>query len=250
MPFERLTNALSAAKKAWQAQEVNEKQPTAPAALPTPNVNLYYVDTISKAEEELPVITHKGRLECRREEMSAELDAALRQDEKDPNKLQSVIYGIIMLMMRLAAKSDQENIYKITLKVKTQAHEIKATYNRWEGVTIAVISAAVSIGGGLAGLSPFVPTSLLSSESSKILFSASQSIGTAGTGLSGIGSIFNNKSEGERQVLNTYSRQTQDAGDEKKGSKQNKNASIKDAKDSLAECARAHNEAVRAMTSA
>lgn len=263
MVFERLSNALSAAKKAWQEPKIDDKVPAITDTVEQVLVSNYYVDTLSKVGEELPTVgnaqpantqlttaaIYKGKVEYHLDKLSKQFDLELRlEDGRDYDRLQSQIYAIIMCMMRMAAKADQENIYEISLKIKTQAHEIQATYNTWQGLTITVISASVSIAGGVAGLAPFFPAALISEGGAKALAYASQGIGTAGTGLSGLGSIFNNKSEGTRQVLQIYLKRSQDAEEERKGSKQNKGQLINTAKAAAEEFNRSRHEAHRAAT--
>lgn len=255
--IERLSNAWSAAKKAWQEPTVETANIAASVAIPQPANNTYYVDTLSKAGEELPQVNngnlnnaadapYKGRVEYHYEQISADMDAALNQEDRDFEKLQSLIYKVIMLTMRLAAKFDHESIYEINLKIKTQAQEIKSTYNTWQGLTVTVVSAGVSVTAGVAGLTPLFPISVIAAQTAENLGKASQGIGSAGTGLSGIGSIFNNRSEGERQVLQIYLKRSQDSEEERKGSKHSKNDHLKTAKAASEEFARSRYEAFRA----
>lgn len=259
--IERVSGALSAAKKAWlEPIDANKAQVPVNIEVPaTGTPNPYYVDTLSKIGEELPqitpyfdsveVATHsttKGKVECRFEKMSADIDAELEREDKNFDKLQGMIYQVIMMMMRLAGKLDQEHIYELGIKVKKQAHEIQASYNTWQGLTVTIISSGISMAGGCAGLAPFLPLSIITADNARNLLTASQSIGSAGTGLSGIGSIFNNRSEGSRQVMQILLRRTQDTEEERKGSKHSKQDLLKSAKAALEEFLRTMHETVRA----
>lgn len=256
MPLiERFSNALSAAKKAWQEPKVKPvKDAAVSGTVEQPAATTYYVDTLSKTSEALPEVTNspvqKSPVESRWEVMSAEIDEMLNQEKKDIEKLFPMIHSMIMLMMRMAAKYDQEAIYEISIKVKAKSQEIKATYNTWQGLTITVISAGISFAGGAAGLAFTLPASVIAAETARNLSMASQSIGTASTGLSGIGSIFNNRSEGTRQVENINLKRLQDTEEEKKGSKHNKGDLIKSAKAAAEEFQRSQHEAKRAATAA
>lgn len=275
--IDRLSNAFTATKKAWFDPLLEKRKDNSAAgeanaaaaatAVPPsagPGSNAYYVDTISKAQSDLPkinaganagtligsltVTNDKGRLETKLDLISAKINAELSQDDSDFDKLQTMIYQVVMMMMRLAAKNDHENIQELNLKIKKQAQEIQSTYNTWQGLTVTVISAGVSVAGGVAGLSPFMPSALISTESAKLLLSASQGIGSAGTGLSGIGSIFNNRSEGNRQVYQIHLKRLQDTEEERKGSKHTKGDHLKTAKAALEEFLRMKHEAHKAAT--
>ena len=268
--IDRLSNAFTDAKKTWLDPLLEKKKEVAavttatPQATAGPGSSAYYVDTISKASSDLPknnagaatgtligsltVVNEKGRIESRLDLISAKINAELAQDDRDFDKLQTMIYQVVMMMMRLAAKSDTENIHEINLKVKKQAQDIKATYNTWQGLTVTIISSTVSVAGGCAGLTPFLPSALISSQSATYLLQASQSIGTAGTGLSGIGSIFNNRSEGNRQVYQIHLKRLQDTEEERKGSKHTKGDHLKTAKAALEEFLRMKHEAHKAAT--
>jgi hypothetical protein len=261
--IERFSGVLSAAKKAWQ-EPVETKNAQIPANIeipPAKTVNPYYVDTLSKIGEELPQITPhfdrvevgihsttKGKVECHFEKMSADIDAELDKEDKNFDKIQGMIYQVIMMMMRLASKIDQDHIYELGIKVKKQAHEIQASYNTWQGLTVTIISSGVSMASGCAGLAPLLPLSVITADNAKNLLSASQGLGSAGTGLSGIGSIFNNRSEGSRQVMQIYLRRTQETEEERKGSKHSKQDLMKSAKAAAEEFLRTMHETARAAT--
>ncbi|HEV8051389.1 MAG TPA: hypothetical protein VGP47_02760 [Parachlamydiaceae bacterium] len=256
-----LSNALSSTKKAWLDPVDNIKEVAAIApitSLPSiagPGSGTYYIDTISKSGDELPNISgsvsgnfsvpeEKGRFESKLDQLTAKMNTELMQDDRDFDRLQTMIYQVIMMMMRMAAKSDLENIQEITVKVKKQAGEIQATYNTWQGLTVTIISSTVSVAGGCAGLAPF----FIAGPAAVTLQGASQGIASAGTGLSGIGSVFNNRSEGQRQVYQIHLKRLQDTEEERKGSKHTKGDHIKTAKAALEEFFRTKHEAHKAAT--
>lgn len=253
--IERLSNTFSAAKKAWQQDPEDQ---LAEVKLPDnfPPVNVYYVDTMAPADPAAPTAPgttvvppppYKGLVETRYEKMSADMNTELANGAPDFDKLQSMIYKVIMLMMRMAAKSDMEQIHEFSVKIKQQAYEIQGTYNTWQGLTITVISAAVSFGGAGAGLSPFIPFNI-SPDTVRALVNASQSIGTASTGLSSLGSAFDKRSEGTRSVMQTFQRIMQEKEEERKTGKQTKNEHIKTAKAADKENDDAKHQAYNAAT--
>lgn len=280
--IERLSNTYSAAKRAWfepaEKQPADQKPidkksvdqlPKANINFVPPPINIYYVDTLAPAGEGLPQLAKagavpplaeddetiappppafKGIVETRLEKMSAEMNAELAKGVKDFDKLQAMIYKVIMMMMRAAAKSDLEQIHEYSVKIKKQAYEIQATYNTWQGMTITVISAGVSIGGGVAGLSPFIPG--ISPQTAQYLVQGSQAIGTAGTGLSSIGSMFDKRSEGNRSVMQTFQRIMQEKEEEGKTRKQAKTQLIQSTKAAEEEAARNKHQATSAAAAA
>lgn len=254
--FDRLSNTYQAAKNAWQGQAVEElPEDKLPANFVVPPVNIYYVDTMAKAGEEIQKTpaapaapateAHKGRLEAQFEQMSAEMNADLAAKVPDFEKLQAMIYKVIMMMMRIAAKSDAEQIQEFSVKIKKQAYEIQGTYNTWQGLTITVISAGISIAGGVAGVSPFNP--FVNPDNVKYWVQSSQAIGNAGTGLSSIGQVFDKRSEGQRSVMQTFQRIMQDKEEERKSGKHSKSDLIKNAKSGLEEAERARHQSTSSI---
>jgi hypothetical protein len=257
-------------------KKIGNQQKTTSAALPS-SANPYYIDSTAKAvdesdpttvanakkktdkdlpqivvdlkEKEVAVYPTRVKLEDRLQQLSAKVDAHLELEDKDFDKLQLMIYQVIMAIMRRDAKLDQHNMHELTIKIKKQAEEIKSTYNTWGNLTITVISAGISVGGGIAGLAPFFPASAITPEAAAQLHAASQSIGTAGTGLSGIGSIFNNQNEGKRSVLQIHLKRSQDLEEERKGSKQNKSQLMSSAKSAAEEFQRLRHEAHKTAAS-
>lgn len=236
---------------------VKKKEAAAPASSPSSTTDQTITKTsgplpqiaVDLNEKEVTVYSERKKLEDRLQQLSAQVDAHLELEDKDFDKLQLMIYQVIMAIMRRDAKLDQHNMHELTVKIKKQAEEIKSTYNTWGSLTITVISAGISVGGGIAGLAPFFPASAMTPEVAAKLHGASQAIGTAGTGISGIGSIFNNRSEGTRQVLQIHLKRSQDLEEERKGSKQNKSQLMSSAKSAAEEFQRLRHEAHKTAAS-
>lgn len=210
----------------------------------TPGLNVpvttatdYYSDTISSANDSLPSVVNSAlveantkTVEARLESISEEIDEILKKNDINFEKLQSQIYRVIMLLMRLSAKNDHQFVVEMNREIRVQAAKVQGTYNTWPGLVCTVVSAGVSGFGGLAGLTPLLPQSVINPATASVLSQASQSIGTAGTGVSGLGSVFNNKEEAKRGVYQIDSKQMQDKEDDKKSSKQSNNEAKKAAK--------------------
>jgi hypothetical protein len=235
-------------------------KPSVPSPKVTDPVNPYYVDTIAKAGEEVPldnsgkttvttaVAVQPSLLEIEIETLSSGIDKEISKlDNINFKRLEEMVYKIIAVLMRRAAKTDQEYISEMNIQIKLQAIKIQSTYNNWKGVTITVISAGISMFGGAGGLAPLLPTKLVSEEIGKVLAQSSQGVGSAGTSLGGIASIFNSGAEGERQVLQIYLKRTQDKEEDKKGSKHGNKQHADDAISSLKAANQAASEAFRAM---
>ena len=167
------------------------------------------------------------RLEIEIQALSAGIDEQLRLANIDCKKLQEMVYKIIQALGRKMAKDDQETVFEMGIKITITAVKIQETYNPWKGVTVTVISAVVSISGGVFGLAPIF--SFFPAELAKTLSLASQGIGSAGTSLSGIAQIFNNASEAERGVIQNQLKRLQDKEEDKKGAKHGHKEMTKDA---------------------
>lgn len=261
-----------------------------PATLTAKPVNLYYVDSISKAPpvtyatvipakaasvtttSSAPTLTAspitapiaslsaspsatastvptqpKSRIEIYYEQLSIQIDEELQKEEKDFDKLRNTIDKVIMMLLRLSAVADQERIFEIIVKVKNQAVEIQGTYNKWQGMSITVISAGISITAAVAGLTPLLPSEVISANIAQTLASASMQIGTMSTGLSGFGSLFTNREEGNRTVYQVYLKKYQDQEEEKKGSKHGKTDLMKSVNNTAHENLRNRHDAVRSV---
>jgi hypothetical protein len=257
---------------------ITPNQATAPTVIAAKPVNVYYVDKILKAEPishatvipvqaaamstavtptvtastQAPVaapsaIPPKSRVELYYEQLSLQIDNDLNKGESNFEQLRNTIDKVIMLLLRMSAVADQERIFEITIKVKNQAHEIKGTYNKWQGTSITVISAGVSIAAAIAGLTPLLSAEIISAQIAQTLAQASMQIGTMSTGLSGFGSLFTNREEGNRTVYQVYLKKFQDQEEEKKGSKHSKSDLIKSVNNSAHENLRNWHDTVRAV---
>lgn len=197
----------------------------------------YYADTITSANDELPAVLNPQQIEENTKiveeklnAISSELDELLKRNDIDFEKLQNKIYRVIMLLMRIAAKNDHEYITEMNDQIKAQAVKIQGTYNTWPGLTFTLVSAGVGCFGGLAGLSPLLPESVINPATASVLASSAQSVGTAGTGLSGIASVFNSRGEAVRGVWHIDLKRMQDKGEDKKGAEHSNNEARKAAK--------------------
>ena len=243
-------------------QDTMAQDAATPAA---PAFNPYYQDTMAQAGEmpvpqpeaekglangHVIVHTDKGRVDYRLEEIDFQIDSELEKDERDYEKLFAMIYSVLMLMSRLAAKSDQEKIQEIQVRVKSQAKEIKATYNTWQGMSITIFSAGVNIFAGAAGLAPLFPVSMIAAETAKNLAQSATPVSYAGQGIGGIGSLFDKRSEGNRRVFEIYLQRYQGTEEERKSSKHSKGDHLKTAKAAADEFQRNKHEAFRATAAA
>lgn len=189
----------------------------------------------------------RRRINTYYEELSLQVDNEIAKGETNFEKLRNTIDKVIMLLLRMSAVADQERIFEIVIKVKNQAHEIKGTYNKWQGTSITVISAGISITAAVAGLTPLLPAGVISAQIAKTLAKASMQIGTMSTGLSGFGSLFTNREEGNRTVYQVYLKRFQDQEEEKKGSKHGKTDLIKSVNNTAHENLRNWHDTVRAV---
>lgn len=201
----------------------------------------------AKAPDNAAVMNKLNAIETRLDNLSKEIDGKLKQNNINFEALQRQVYQVIMLMMRRAAKTDQEYLSELNVQIKAQAVQVQGTYNTWPGVTVTLISAGVSIFGGCAGLSPLLPSSVISQSMAQTLSQSSQAIGTAGTGISGVGSLFNSRNEATRGVLQINLKRTQDKEEDRKGTKHSNNESRKTAKTAMEEFMRMHHDALKTM---
>lgn len=177
------------AKKAVFAPQATATAPVVPQVLPQ-DKGYSPVDTMSSSSVSL--------IEARMNHVSQAIEEELQKDGRDFEKLHALVYNIIMLAMRNSVKADHEYIKEMTDQVKIHSIKIKDTYNTWSGMSVTVISATISIAGGVAGMAPFLPSSVIASDAAQQLARNAQNIGTAGTGGQSIGSLFNSKEEGKR----------------------------------------------------
>lgn len=149
------------------------------------------------------------------EALSKKIDDALNVENRDYEKIHAMVLRFCMIHMRNVSKDDQEYIAKIGDQIKIQAGKIRDSYNTWPVVTITLVSSGVSIVGGVAGFSTLFSSSTVAEHFAK----NAQQISTTSTGISGVGSLFNSRNEGDRQILQLYMKRDQDKEEEKKGSK-------------------------------
>lgn len=211
-------------------------------------VNPYYQDTIGKAGEDQEIMARKrNSVDYHYETLSKSIEDELNKIDVEFEKLQALVQKIVCLMMRRAAKDDQEYIQKMNIEIKKLGEQIQRTYNSWTGITVSVLSAAVSIGGGAAGLAPLAPAKLILPATASMLHGASQAIGTAGTGIGAISSILNNRQEGERTVLQLDLKRTESKEEDRKGAKHHNKEVAKKALDRLEESNRLSHDTISKM---
>ncbi len=231
---------------------INSKKATALPAATITDINPYYTDTIAKAGEILPAVQPKGErkniIDIEYEKLSFGIDAELQRDHVNFEKLLRMVHKTIAFMMRKAHKADHDYLHEVNIQLKEQSIKIKGTYNTWSSMTITAFSAAISIVGGGFGLSPMFPK-LVAADTAAKLASSSQSITGASTGVSGIGSIFNNRSEADRFVEQQNLKRLQDKEDARKGAQHKNKETGSDTLKTHKEAERLHHDTKRSMLS-
>ena len=198
----------------------------------TPAPNLLTVAAAKKLMEETSPALEKSaevakmleseNLEEKIKHIANAIDEELKKSDRNFEKLQTYIYALVMGLMHKYKKVDQEYILESGAQIKIQAVKVQSTYNTWPAVAITLVSSAVGIVGGAAGLAPLAPISWINADTARIFAGASQSIGTAGTGLGGVGSIFNSKGESVRFVYQIDLEEIKKKREDKEGSKHQK----------------------------
>jgi hypothetical protein len=168
-------------------------------------------------------------LELEIQSISSSIDQQLALAQIDPKKLQDLVYKIIQALGRKMAGDDQQYISDMQIQIEVLAVQVQQTYNNWKGTTITVISAIVSVAGGLGGLSPLLPISVIGEEAAKTLAGASQSLGSAGTSLSGLSKPFYDSEEGKRSILQIHLKRKEAKEEDKKNTKHGHKEMTKDA---------------------
>lgn len=230
----------------------------APDASPVKNpFNVYYVDTMAGAPIEAPQYVpfnvpakpahYNNHIENHFDAISQSIDDELLKHNIDFEKLQAMIFKIVMLHMRKAAKVDQEYISELNVQIKAQSLKVQETYNTWMHVGITVISATVSIGAGVCGLSPFAPASFINADTARNLAANAVNIGTAGTGINYLGGIANSRSEGKRGYYQLDLQRAQGKEEDRKGARHNHNDIRKNAKEAHAQFMHLRHETNRSM---
>lgn len=174
-------------------------------------------------------VTPKDLIEEQLTIISNKIDVALASPNIDFHKVQAMIYRLIMLMMRRGIKTDQEFITNMGTKIQVHAEKIKDMHNQWPYLIVTVVAGGVSIAGGLCGLAPV--TTFIKPALATTLAGASQAIGTAGTGISGIGSLLKEKTEALKGYEQNLKQRTEGKESDKKESKGSKGQSKKAAEE-------------------
>lgn len=233
-----------------------------------PMVN-YFANTMSKAGDDLPAVSNAENIAAAKPTTSSELiEVTLKtysdqvdyylsseaSEGRDFEKLLNTINKIIMLQMRKSVQADKEFIYEITIKKTEKSLQIKGTYNTWTGTTITVVSAAISIAGGLVPFSPLLPANVLGAigltkEAAASLAPHSTAFSNMGQAGTGVAQIFNSRNEGERTYMQTELQSIDTKRDDRSGAKQHHQEAIKTAKAAIAEFDRQHGDVSRTMTS-
>lgn len=217
---EKARNFASKGKDKSNSIKISENSAGTAAGQPVKGYNVY--DTISSAQDDL--------IESKIDATSKAIDNELKKDKRDFEKLQTLVYNIIMLVMRRAAKSDHEYITEVGELIKKQSVQIKDTYNTWTHLSVTVASSGISLFGGFAGISRFLPANVITPENAMVLSGSALSIGNAGTGLSGIGSMAGSRSEGKRNALQLDLKRIEGKEDDRKGAKQSNKEAAKTAR--------------------
>lgn len=197
------------------------------------------VDTIIKSE----------KLEDRLNKLTKMIDDELKKPDRNFEKLQALVYLAVMGMMHKFKQVDQEYISESGLQIKLQAVKVQGTYNTWPAVAITIVSSVVSIAGGAAGLSPLAPLTWINADTARIFQGASQSIGTAGQGLGGIGSIFSSKGESTRFVYQIDLEEIKKKREDKEASKHQKSSRSNEARNNAHESSKLESEIRRTILS-
>lgn len=186
-------------------------------------------------------------LNNRIEILSKKIDEELEKKDVNFERLQSMVYMLVMLLMRRSAKTDHEFITEMGNQIKSLSVQIQGTYNTWPTLLVTVVSAGVSIAGGFMGIAPLAPTSFIGAETAKALAQNAQAVTNAGTGLQSLASLGSNRSEAQRQGFQTQQQRTTGKEEDRKGAKQTHGQGVKDAKESLKGAAQAEHDSIRTI---
>lgn len=189
----------------------------------------------------------KDLIEWQIKTLSDKIDEALATpgQEIDFDRVQAMIYRLIMVLMRRTVKTDQEFITEMGLKIGIKAVNIKDQHNTWPYLLLTVAAGGVSIFGGLIGFAPL--TTLFSPATADLLQKASQGVGTAGTGMSGIGSLLKERTEGIKGFMQYEQERMKGKESDKKEAKGSHNNSLKTAKEGEQQKDRARHDAFSAQ---
>jgi hypothetical protein len=233
----------------WHPAEVNSAKRPAPGSLTVQEATEMLEDSspLFKDVPEVKTFVKSENLEKKIETLSKLIDDELKKPDRNFERLQALVYLAVVGLMHKFKQVDQEFIFDSGLQIKVQAVKVQGTYNTWPAVTITIVSSAISIAGGMAGLAPLVPVSWISAQTAGVFAGASQSIGTAGTGLGGVGSIFNTQSESIRFVYQIDLEEIKKKREDKEGAKHQKSQRGNDAKNELSQHIRQEDEVRRAI---
>jgi hypothetical protein len=179
----------------------------------------------------------KSSLDQRLEQLSQRIDEELKKDTINFDALQAMVLKIVMLHMRRTAKVEHEYTSEQGLLIKLKAIEVKNAYTSWSGLAVAVTSATLSIGGGMAGLSPFAG-SVISPDTVKTLVGASQPISNASMGVNSVGGIYSAKDNSTKGYHEFHLRLMQSKEENAKERKRSNGEVIKTTKNLLEETSR------------
>ena len=118
--------------------------------------------------------------------------------EANYEKLQQLVFPLMMLLFRRSAQIDQEFVSEMGLKVTTQAMAIKDTYNSWHGIAITIVASSVGLVGGGLSFSQIIPG--LAPETVQMLTQSAQPLSGASSAINSIGGIFENQTQAKRGV--------------------------------------------------
>jgi hypothetical protein len=200
------------------------------------------VDSIAPAQPDM--------IATKMDATSKSFEIEIKKDNRNFEKLLSLVHDIVMLVMRKAVKTDQEYLTEVADQIKVQSMAIKKTYDSKLNVTITVISAGIGLFGGAAGLSQFLPASIISQQTAVYLSQNAQAIGNAGTSLSGLGSLVNLNNEGKRTYLQLELKRIEGKEEDRKGAKHSNKELIKTANAAQKELNQMRHEAAKAAAAA
>jgi len=152
------------------------------------------------------------------------LTQLMNDSEPQFRNILSQIYKVMTLLHRLGSKENKNYALNKELTMQVEIKKIKNTYNAWGMLAITVLSAGVTIAGGVVGIFSALPgtaagedlaklgsvfASFKNKDFAKNISSISQAISGIGQGTGVFGKIFENKNEAERAVLQFHQSQLQ-----------------------------------------
>lgn len=130
------------------------------------------------------------------DQLIIDTDAELQKGESaNHDKIYQQVRKIVTLLMHRAGIIDQhyanEQSYEVIIHVK----KLKDTYNSWLGLTITVVSAGLTVAGGVMGVGGVI------GGASEAFLKLATSVGSIGGGTNMLSSIFNSRNEGSRVIV-------------------------------------------------